>query len=126
MALPHDTHDLSHDQPAPNGIRETVHRAVTALEQFGVRGQSPIHIERVLSLWPHASQLSVDDADRVILLLTTRCKACERPIELVPGQPDELWRHVDPVRRTHQAVPPKSVGSRQRRRHAPASGHGDN
>jgi hypothetical protein len=77
------------------GLREEVQRAVAALEAFGLRGRSPLHIRRVLSLWPHFGELSVDDADRVVLLLITRCATCGCSIELVPGRTDRVWRHLD-------------------------------
>jgi hypothetical protein len=88
------------------GLRKEVQRAVAALEAFGLRGRSPLHIRRALSLWPHSSELSVDDADRVVLLLITRCTACGWSIELVPGKSDSGWRHVDePSGPSHRPVP---------------------
>ena len=98
------------DYDPHSGLRRVVHRAVGALEAFGIRGRSPLHIRQALSVWPHSAGLSADDADRVVLLLTTRCATCERPVELVPGEPEKLWRHVDVAPGPpHRAAPAESA-----------------
>jgi hypothetical protein len=87
-------------------IRPIVLRAVEALQHFGAAGTSPLHLRRLVGLWPHRHELSTDDADRVVLMLITRCTACSRPVELTPGVTDDrVWRHVDPPPHPHAPAP---------------------
>jgi hypothetical protein len=90
---------------AEAGLRHVVHEAVAALDGFGLRGRSPLHIRRALSVWPHSGRLSVDDADRVVLLLTTKCVTCGWAVELIPGRPEPAWRHVDQPDDPHEPTP---------------------
>ena len=84
-------------------IRPIVLRAIGALHAFGVTGRSPLHIRRVLAMWPEVAELSVDESDRVVLAHIVRCRVCNWPVERVPDPTGDYWRHVDIPDEPHAA-----------------------
>ena len=95
------------------GIRPVVFRAIGALHAFGVTGRSPLHIRRVLAMWPDACELSVDESDRVVVACIVRCDVCHWPVERVPDPTGDYWRHVDIPDEPH-AAEVTTVKSRKR------------
>ena len=97
-------------------IRPVVRRAMSALDAFGMTGKPPLHIRRVLAMWPDACELSVDEFDRAVLAFVVRCHACNCPVERVPDPTGDFWRHVDIPDEPH-AVEAPEAGSRERVNH---------
>jgi hypothetical protein len=89
--------------PMIEGIRPVVFRAIGALHAFGVTGRSPLHIRRVLAMWPDVYELSVDESDRVVLACIVRCRVCHWPVERVADPTGDFWRHVDIPEEPHAA-----------------------
>jgi hypothetical protein len=48
------------------GFRPIVYRAISALTAFGVAGESPNRIRRLLAMWSDADKLSADEVELVI------------------------------------------------------------